>query len=383
MAAWSLPRRSSQDVVGIAYSGTIDELAGVGLGHKNPHFRIQPQHSKQFRRHGRSCEWYPRLDGSRSKKDAPMRPRDQALAGHIATVLATFDQTRPMLGIRASQRRSALIEQMLESIHRITYVGRLLQRGISSRRADPTDELFDPLKAAIYYKQQGDLEEAFWMVFLFVHFGKHKRGGWRYAREVYGRLGSASRWDWGAVSNSPATFRQWLHTHLNHLKRPGAGFGNHRKYQSLDGQSTTGTGAAVESYVRWVSPSRGHIQLIQDALQRQNVNKRDTFDDLYRSMAGVVSFGRVARFDYLAMLGKLGLGTIEPGSAYIRGATGPLLGARLLFANNPDATLSATAIDQWLVELDASLGVQFGLQVLEDSLCNWQKSPDRFAPFRG
>ncbi|HEV8072312.1 MAG TPA: hypothetical protein VGP76_31635 [Planctomycetaceae bacterium] len=312
-----------------------------------------------------------------------MRPRDSGLARHIATVLATFDQTRAMPGIRTSKRRDALIEQVLESIHRVGYVGRLLERGTSSRRADPNDELFDPLKAAIYYMQRGDVDEAFWMVFLFVHFGKHKRGGWRYAREVYGRLGNATRWDWGAVSTRPAMFRQWLDAHLSDLKRPGAGFGNHRKYQSLDGKSATGTGAAVESYIKWVSPPQGHAELIRDACQRQKGNKRDTFDYLYQSMDSVVSFGRVARFDYLTMVGKLKLGPIEPGSAYLRGATGPLLGARLLFANNPKATLSADDIDEWLVELDARLGVEFGLQVLEDSLCNWQKSPDRFAPFRG
>ena len=38
-------------------------------------------------------------------------------------------------------------------------------------------------------------------------------------------------------------------------------------------------------------------------------------------------------------------------------------------------------LDQWLVELEAHLSV--GMQVLEDSLCNWQKSPDRFDRFRG
>jgi hypothetical protein len=100
-------------------------------------------------------------------------------------------------------------------------------------------------------------------------------------------------------------------------------------------------------------------------------------------MDSVVSFGRTARFDYLAMVGKLGLGAIEPGSAYIRESTGPLLGAKLLFKNNRQATVRGAVLDDWLVELDAKLGVEFGLQVLEDSLCNWQKNPDRFVPFRG
>jgi hypothetical protein len=94
-------------------------------------------------------------------------------------------------------------------------------------------------------------------------------------------------------------------------------------------------------------------------------------------MDAVASFGRTARFDYLTMVGKLGLAQIEPGSTYMQGSTGPLQGARLLFGE----AASAAALDAWLVELDGVLDV--GMQVLEDALCNWQKSPEKFIPFRG
>jgi Alpha-glutamyl/putrescinyl thymine pyrophosphorylase clade 3 len=99
-------------------------------------------------------------------------------------------------------------------------------------------------------------------------------------------------------------------------------------------------------------------------------------------MKSVVSFGRTARFDYLTMIGKLGLASIEPGFAYMGGATGPLRGARLLFFGSATAGgVTPRQLDAWLAELDAYLGV--GMQVLEDSLCNWQKSPGRFLRFRG
>ena len=61
----------------------------------------------------------------------------------------------------------------------------------------------------------------------------------------------------------------------------------------------------------------------------------------------------------------------------MQGSTGPLKGARLLFGENA----TSAALDPRLVELGAELGV--GMQVIEDALCNWQKSPDRFVPFRG
>jgi len=76
------------------------------------------------------------------------------------------------------------------------------------------------------------------------------------------------------------------------------------------------------------------------------------------------------------MIGKLELAAIEPGSTYMQNATGPLSGARLLFGVHH----GATQLDHWLIELEAQLGV--GMQVLEDALCNWQKSPDIIEPLR-
>ena len=217
------------------------------------------------------------------------------------------------------------------------------------------------------------------MVFLFVHFGKNARAGWRYAREVYGRLGDGGRWDWPQTSANVPAFRAWLHSHRDELTREGVprGFGNHRKYESLDAYSPRGTGAAVNSYVEWVGPPRTHQQLVVQAYQKAEHDPRRAFGELYHSMRVVTRFGRTARFDYLSMVAKLGLSNIEPDSAYLTGSTGPVRGARLLF----DSQENAATLDEWLIELDERLVV--GMQVLEDSLCNWQKSPAEYVAFRG
>ena len=148
-----------------------------------------------------------------------------------------------------------------------------------------------------------------------------------------------------------------------------------RRTELMEG---TGTGAAFESYVNWIGPPTSHAAFFQEAISAANGDKRRAFDALYHSMDVVASFGRTARFDYLTMVGKLGLAAIEPGSTYLQGATGPLHGGRLLFSDN---TLTRPVLDARLVELDTFLGV--GMQVLEDALCNWQKNPDVFTPFRG
>jgi hypothetical protein len=292
-------------------------------------------------------------------------------------------QNQALAGIRAARRQTAFLEQLIDSIHRVKYFALIRQRDVSSRRADPEDDLFDPIKAAVLKSRQGDHDEACWLTFLSVHFGKNRRSGWRLARDVYGALGGGEHWDWQRTSPNPAGFRCWLAANLVRLRQDGVAraFGNHRKYQSLDAKSANGTGAAICSYVAWVRPHETHSQLFQAVAAAARQDRRRTFDDLYRSMSSVASFGRTARFDYLTMIGKLGLAPIEPGSTYMTGATGPLAGARLLFTGDTIAAVAPSRLDAWLVELEVVLGV--GMQVLEDALCNWQKNPDRFVPFRG
>lgn len=309
-----------------------------------------------------------------------MRPGDQKDAAALQDALTAFDgRVHALPGIKSPNRRQALIEQMIESVRRVRYIGVLKDRKISAACADPRNDCFDPLKAAILHQHNGDTDEAFWLVFMFVHFGKHARGGWRYIREIYGRFGEGGLWDWASTSADVDSFRDWLHVHTEKLRRTNApgGFGNHRKYESLDAQSDNGTGAVVESYVKWVAPPRTHAVLIADTLKQAGNDPSKAFACLYGSMDALKRFGRTARFDYLTMVGKLGLAKIAPGSPYMVGATGPLKGAALLFkvAGPP------TRLDDLTRELGNYLGL--GMQVMEDSLCNWQKSPTKFKPFRG
>jgi hypothetical protein len=247
----------------------------------------------------------------------------------------------------------------------------IANRPQSPRRADPADrEFFDPIRAASYHASLGNHDEACWLVFLFVHFGKNLKTGWNLLGEVYGRLGQDGSWDWSSVSMNPAAFEHWIAAHTQILRSVG-GFGNHRKYESI-----TTTGRTVASYVAWVGQA-GHQARFAVALDEA----RSAFDVLYRSMKVVQRFGRLAKFDYLTMIGKLALAPIEPESTYLDGATGPVAGARLLLGGETVSDWPTSRLDERLVDLDSHLKV--GMQALEDALCNWQKSPDHFISFRG
>ena len=316
-----------------------------------------------------------------------MRVRERPLAETLNAELVEFDaQKRSLPGIISGAARSSLIEQLVESIRRVRYVAVVASQNLSPLRMDPTSDLFDPIKAAILKRRAGQVDEAFWLVFLFVHFRKNSETGWRLVRDVYGALGSGL-WDWHHTSSNAGEFREWLAANFVAL-RGGDGvrrkFGNHRKYETLDPQSPNWTGAVVDSYVHWVGAPRTHLELIHSIQDLAGSDPRALFQAMYESMDQVIRFGRTARFDYLTMLGKIGLAPIEPGSAYMEGATGPLKGARLLFGGTTTAPLSKSVLDQWLRELAeaTSLGMN-AMQVLEDALCNWQKSPTEFRAFRG
>jgi hypothetical protein len=277
----------------------------------------------------------------------------------------------------------AFLEQLLESIRRVEYVRVIRDRSLSFERADPASALFDPIKAAVLRQREGDVEEAIWLVFLFVHFGKHRRDGWRLLRDVYRGLGQTF-WGWPTISSSsgPHAFRKWLARNAVILKGVDGirrRFGNHRKYESLDAWGSHGTGAAVESYVGWIGSIGSQAGMFSRAIAAMNGDRQKAFDYLYRTMK-VTRFGRTARFDYLTMIGKLHLAEIEPGRPYFQGATGPVSGARLLYGAR-GASGSSVKLEKLVIGLDAYLRV--GMQVLEDALCNWQKSPARFRPFRG
>lgn len=312
-----------------------------------------------------------------------MRSQDFNLAQQLAQGLRDFDRNYyPLPGLISPAHLNCLVAQIVDSVRRIKYIEVIKNKPVSNIYTDSTSQYFDPLKAATWNIQNQFIDEAFWLVFIATHFGKNKKSGWALPRVIYSGVGSGGTWTWERVSNNFHVFRDWLNRNLHQIKTTGS-FGNHRKYQSLDAFSPTGTGMAIGSYIEWVGPNLRHQELIQNAINEVGNDPRALFDFLYRSMDNVISFGRTAKFDYLTMIGKLDLAPITPGYTYIEGATGPKRGAKLLFGGSTNANINDEQLNDMLSALDQHLGLYFGMQVLEDSLCNWQKNPSVYMYFRG
>ncbi len=294
----------------------------------------------------------------------------------IADALLDFSANhRDLPGIEDPLALETLAMQFVASLRREDYYLLVQRNVIGQRRADPNDDAFDAERAVAYHVQNGNFEEAAWLAFLMTHLARPAGTGWLRLRQIYGRLGQGT-WTWNVVLADPKGFVDWLATNWQSV---GGKFGNHRKYESLDPGSNRAFGKVLATYLDWIGAD-GHVTFFARAVREAGNDPGTIFDHLYRGMS-VLSFGRLAKFDYLALIGRYGIAPIHAGQAYFRGATGPARGARLLFDGNADSGTGPDTLQDWVDELDKVLGV--GMQVMEDALCNWQKSPTTFIHFKG
>lgn len=299
-------------------------------------------------------------------------PERQRIAGALQRHAA---QVRPLPGVADPQALEALSLQFIASLRREAYYRAVQRPPIPARRADPQSPSFDPERAVAFHVQAGNVDEAAWLLFLMTHFARPADSGWKRLTDVYGRLG-AGTWDWASVSGHPGAFTTWLAANWTTI---GGKFGNHRKYESLRPTANRNMGRVVAEYVGWIGLN-GHARFFADIVRRAGNDPHVIFDVMYREMP-VVSFGRLAKFDYLMLLARYGIAPISPGSAYLDGATGPRSGVSLLFTGTHQSGRSAQALQGMLDELDQDLNV--GMAVMEDALCNWQKNPRRFVHYKG
>ena len=67
----------------------------------------------------------------------------------------------------------------------------------------------------------------------------------------------------------------------------------------------------MESYVAWVGPGHSHAALMAGLTQAGGNSLESSFNHCYNSMT-VTRFGRLGKFDYLCLLGRLGFADLLP-----------------------------------------------------------------------
>jgi hypothetical protein len=209
-------------------------------------------------------------------------------------------------------------------------------------------------------RDAGNLDEAVWRAFLATHFGRtssQDKDRIYSATKLLCSFGEKPFWTWKRIRRHNDAFRDWLRTERHKLAT--LKFGNHRKYESPKPNSIYQT---VDSFVQlaleFKSPA-GLLNVDDDA--------GDEFDVLYRRFRPIWRFGRTGKFDFLELLYDLKLIKHTANKCYLRGATGPRIGAKQLWGES----VSIGMLEQRAIELADMLGVS--KFVMEDCLCNWQK----------
>ena len=279
-------------------------------------------------------------------------------------------------GLSNDVYRDVFIRQVIDSLRRIEYVGVVSRQEVSENHKNPHWDNFNPIKAAVLYRSKGCIDEACWLVFLITHFGCSSSTKWLGVSSIYGRLGQGI-WKWqDVIKNDGDEFLDWYERNEQEIIARGIRFGNHRKYESLKtGGNFKGTPYVILSYVNEIKRYGGHQGLFDIA----DDCYEGGFDYIYKSL-NILRFSRMGMFDYITMLNKVGLIDMRPKTPYIQGSTGPLQGMRKL--------LGKSGKNKSPRELNLICGafaefIDIDMQAIEDSICNWQKSPGSYQYFKG
>jgi len=308
-------------------------------------------------------------------------------ASQLVAALQNFSRDEhPLNGLSSPAHYNVFAFQIIDSIRRIRYMSVLTSRTdyMNPLRKEPNSDLFDPLRAACLHLRDNNYDEACWLVFLATHFGRSNKTGWALCRDIYSGLGTQT-WTWEAITDDFDAFEQWFASVSDELTLHSSlrQYGNHRKYETKKYHSRRSIPAVFRSYLGFIGATYSHEARFAEA-RSLAATPATLFELLYSGLNTVVSFGRTARFDYLTMLKKTGLIEAEPGHAFLKGATGPLQGSRLLFSNSRSVGDRLETLNDKLAELAEIIPAPYlRMQVIEDALCNWQKSPDRYVYFGG
>ncbi|PCJ66084.1 MAG: hypothetical protein COA58_08400 [Bacteroidetes bacterium] len=283
---------------------------------------------------------------------------------------------RQMPGLNDEVRKTLNL-QFVDSIKRIKIIEVIDKKGVDDTCLKLNSDTFNPIKAIAWYKSIGNYNEAIWLIFLVTHFGKNINTNWNLLVDTYSGARVDSIWNWESTSTELGDFLDWLNLNEGNLKKVGK-FGNHRKYQSISAVCKNGTGDAFTSYINWIGEDRDQLAKLLEVTNSAG-NSFERFDMLYSAIKrNVNSFGRMATFDFCTMLGKFRLLDIEPGHTYLAGATGPVSGLKTLFGNK-----TLKELDEDVMVLYRNLNQFYGMQIIEDAICNWQKSTAKYRYFGG
>jgi hypothetical protein len=228
---------------------------------------------------------------------------------------------------------------------------------------DPGNSNFDPLATAVWWFYRQEIEEACWLLFLCSYIGKHPKQNWNLLRTIYGGLYGGNVWTWKEVSAKSEAFQGWLLHHQTELGESGS-MGDAHKCVVFDYQKAMVAAKDIGNYISWVRHEGNHEQLLGNALVIGKKEPAAVFHYLYLSMNERVRIRKSIKFNYLCLIGAIGLASVEPGQPYLSDLLFSKKGARWLFGTDKMDKIPTRELNEVVISLAQYLELPFGIPVL-------------------
>tara|TARA_R110002051_G_scaffold259691_1_gene319485 strand:+ start:52 stop:921 length:870 start_codon:yes stop_codon:yes gene_type:complete len=260
-----------------------------------------------------------------------------------------------------------LAKQTSDSIRRIEIYEAYNKRAI---QAVEVKQEFWHTSNPFVLAQRSDLSlhNRLWIIYVATYFGKSNKSKWiLFDRATFNKKKSILLFD---------EIKLDLNKYFKYLSSfdffENCNYSNHRKFTPKNLLENNGVFKSMEYFANNID-------------KYSSVEKMD-FHTMYKLSQKIPNFGRLAGFDFSSSLVKCGFNIEEPKSMYAEHSTGPLdaIGLILKLTKNSASTTSrkklCTDLMQWF--LDNSNIFMVG-QVLEDSICNWQKNTVNYIRYSG
>lgn len=229
--------------------------------------------------------------------------------------------------------------------------------------ADPSEIDFNPMAAAAWYHFRQETDEACWLLFLRSYIGRHVKQNWNLLRAIYGGSTDGKEWTWKQVSKDGEIFRDWLLHHQDGLAKNGS-MGEAHKYVAFTSEKASKMGRDIQSYIRWVKSEGSHQELLTKSVNISKEQPAVAFHHLYQSMIEQVKVKKSINFNYLSLIGAIGLARVEPEKPYLNDLLFSKIGARWLFGSDKTNKIPTNELNDMVISLARHLEIPFGIPVL-------------------
>lgn len=258
--------------------------------------------------------------------------------------------------------------QTIDSIRRIKIYQVYKQQAIIAEKKKLVNyHTSNPL--VLCQRQSISRNSKIWIIYLATYFGKSKKSNWTlFRRAAFNKKKEFIKFE--SISKDKFKYYSYINSFDFFAN---ANFSNHRKYTK---KSISGRKGIIRS-----------VEYVLNNISEFSCSTTVSFDTMYKRAFNIPNFGRMATFDFVCMLCKCGMKVEEPLSMYHKHSTGPLKAIEqiLMLAgiNSPTKEDQIIFGNELLSWFRSNTEISMIAQVLEDAICNWQKSPSDYNHYFG